>query len=76
MVISTRFLVNMKCSFQDRDYLYLVLNYFEGGDLRYHLSQRSFGEAETSTILMTIRIFYSMHSTRTTVYSRFKDHPP
>lgn len=31
------FLVNMKSSFQDRENLYLVMDYLNGGDLRYHI---------------------------------------
>ena len=33
------FLVNMHYAFQDRENLYLVLDYKQGGDLRYHLSR-------------------------------------
>lgn len=36
------FIVNIKCSFQDRDHLYLALDYLTGGDLRYHLCSRSY----------------------------------
>lgn len=39
----------MVYSFQDADYLYLVLNYFQGGNLRYHLNNKKhFTEQETS----------------------------
>ncbi len=39
------FLVNMNCSFQDRDNLYLVMDYLSGGDLRYHIGRmRRFNE--------------------------------
>lgn len=31
------FLVNIKSSFQDRENLYLVMDYLNGGDLRYHI---------------------------------------
>lgn len=45
----TRFLVNMICAFQDRDNLYLVLEFMKGGDLRYHLMKRKcFTEVESS----------------------------
>ncbi len=38
------FLVNMAYSFQDREYLYLVMDYCNRGDLRYHLgNHRVFG---------------------------------
>ena len=43
------FLVNIHYAFQDRDVLYLVLDLMEGGDLRYHMSTRSFSEIEAST---------------------------
>ena len=32
------FIVNMLCSFQDKENIYLVLQLLTGGDLRYHLS--------------------------------------
>jgi protein kinase A len=31
------FVVNMISAFQDKDYLYLVMDLMTGGDLRYHL---------------------------------------
>lgn len=44
------FIVNMSCAFVDRENLYLVMDYLDGGDLRFHLArQRIFSEAETST---------------------------
>ena len=33
------FIINMHFSFQDKDYLYLVMDYLTGGDLRYHLTK-------------------------------------
>ena len=42
------FLVNMICSFQDYENLYLVMDLLTGGDLRYHLCRiRKFSEEET-----------------------------
>ena len=41
------FLVNMLCSFQDRDNLYLVLQLLTGGDLRYHLTNYIYSFTET-----------------------------
>ena len=42
------FIVNMICSFQDFDNLYLVMDLLTGGDLRYHLCRiRKFTEEET-----------------------------
>lgn len=32
------FMVNIHCSFQDREHLYLLTDYCNRGDLRYHLS--------------------------------------
>lgn len=31
------FIINALESFQDREHLYLVMEYLRGGDLRYHL---------------------------------------
>ena len=46
------FIVNMYYSFQDYDNLYLVLDYLDGGDLRFHISKyRKFTEEQTSTII-------------------------
>lgn len=41
-------IVNMHYAFQDRDNLYLVMDYLSGGDLRFHLCQhRKFDEETT-----------------------------
>ena len=45
--INNRFLVNMFCSFQDKDYLYIILQLFSGGDLRYHLINYNYSFTET-----------------------------
>ena len=43
------FIVNMIYSSQDSDNLYLVLDYLDGGDLRYHICKmRRFTEEQTS----------------------------
>lgn len=34
------FLINMSFAFQDREKLYLVMDYLDGGDLRYHIGKR------------------------------------
>jgi serine/threonine kinase 32 len=35
----------MVCSFQDREYLYLIMDLLTGGDLRYHIGRhRKFSE--------------------------------
>jgi serine/threonine protein kinase len=46
------FIVNIYYAFQDRENLYVILDLFEGGDLRYHLSnQRMLTETQTKFIL-------------------------
>ena len=35
------FLVNMICSFQDNDHLYLVMELLLGGDMRYHINKKA-----------------------------------
>lgn len=42
------FIVNMHYAFQDRETLYLVLDIMEGGDLRHHLSVKTFSELQSS----------------------------
>ena len=45
------FIVNMVYAFQDRDFLYLVMDLLPGGNLRYHLGlKKSFSEEQTSKI--------------------------
>jgi serine/threonine protein kinase len=47
--ISNPFIINMKSSFQDREYLYMTMEYMRGGDLRYHLCfYEFFNEEQTS----------------------------
>ena len=42
------FIVNMYYAFQDRENLYLVMDYLSGGDLRYHICRhRRFNEETT-----------------------------
>ena len=43
------FIVNMYFSFQDTDYLYLVMDLLTGGDLRYHLCTYDKFPYETSS---------------------------
>ena len=51
------FLVNMICSFQDKDNLYLVMDLLNGGDLRYHIChKRKFSENETKFFLACVII--------------------
>ena len=34
-------IANLNFSFQDKEYLYLVLDFLPGGDLRYYLSKKT-----------------------------------
>lgn len=38
------FLINMNYAFQDKENLYLVMEYLNGGDLRFHMIVRRFTE--------------------------------
>ena len=50
--LNNPFIVNMICSFQDDDYLYLVMDLLTGGDLRYHLCfHKRFTEEQTKFFL-------------------------
>jgi len=41
----------MHCSFQDKDYIYLIMDLLTGGDLRYHIFlNKKFTEEETSKL--------------------------
>jgi serine/threonine kinase 32 len=47
--INHPFIVNMYYSFQDYEYLYLIMDLLNGGDLRYHISRhKKFTEEQTS----------------------------
>ena len=51
------FIVNLIYSFQDHDNLYIVMNLFSGGNLRYHLSiKRHFNEEQTKFLISSILI--------------------
>ena len=46
--LNNLFIVNMYYAFQDRENLYLVMDYLSGGDLRYHICRyRRFDEETT-----------------------------
>ena len=47
--LSNPFIINMKTSFQDREYLYMVMEYLRGGDLRYHLCFYEFFNEEQAS---------------------------
>ncbi|KAF9432375.1 hypothetical protein BGZ76_010898, partial [Entomortierella beljakovae] len=38
------FVVNMRFAFQDDDYMYMCMDLMMGGDLRFHMNRRNFGE--------------------------------
>ena len=47
--LRNNFIVNIKCAFQDREKLYLLMDLLTGGDLRFHLCYfRRFSEVQTS----------------------------
>ena len=53
LYLKISFLVNMICAFQDIEYLYMVLDFMPGGDLRhYMIKQKSLTEEETSKLLI------------------------
>ena len=54
--IRNQFIVNMICSFQDTDNLYLCLELMKGGDLRYHLINytHTFTESQLKFLLTNL----------------------
>lgn len=51
------FLINMYYAFQDRENLYLVMDYMKGGDLRYHIGRkRRFNEEQTKFFVASIYV--------------------
>lgn len=45
------FIVNLHYCFQDYEYLYLIMDLLNGGDLRYHISRhKKFTEEQTSKL--------------------------
>ena len=46
--LNNPFIVNMYYAFQDRENVYLVMDFLSGGDLRYHICKyRRFTEEQT-----------------------------
>ena len=44
------FIINMHYAFEDRENLYIIMDYLSGGDLRYHIcKQRKFDEEKKTT---------------------------
>ena len=60
--ISHPFLVCMKFAFQDYDYLYIVMDFFPGGDMRFHLTSNDFSEEQASYGIN--RIFHCLRAAR------------
>lgn len=55
--LSHTFIVNIKSSFQDRRFLYLLMDLVTGGDLRFHLCyMRSFSEEQTRFFIACILV--------------------
>ena len=60
------FLANLNFSFQDKEYLYLVLDYLPGGDLRYYINKGIiFSETQIkffiSNIILSLDYIHSMN---------------
>lgn len=51
-VLKHSFIVNMQYAFQDRENLYLAMDYMSGGDLRYHLGKRKRFDEETTRFVV------------------------
>ncbi len=69
--LSHPFISNMSYAFQDRDNLYLVMDFLAGGDFFYHLDKReTFTEIETSIIRdeTVRRILHRVHHHRAGVH--------
>lgn len=55
--VSHPFLINIYSAFQDRENLYLLMDYLDGGDLRYHIgNKRKFPEKETKFLIANMII--------------------
>ena len=51
----SEFIVNVRLAFQDREFLYLGLDLFNGGDLRFHLiNHRYFNESQSKFMIACI----------------------
>lgn len=73
--LNSPFLVNVHYAFQDRDTLYLVLDLMEGGDLRYHLSTKSFSEIQASKLSIYFRILDFLYCLRLRIFARKQNNP-
>ena len=54
------FIINMHYAFQEKEHLYIVMDYKQGGDLRYHINKNKggFSEDQVSKKISLSRIFY------------------
>eukprot|EP00828_Plagiopyla_frontata_P018640 TRINITY_DN2388_c0_g1_i1.p2 TRINITY_DN2388_c0_g1~~TRINITY_DN2388_c0_g1_i1.p2 ORF type:complete len:207 (-),score=17.30 TRINITY_DN2388_c0_g1_i1:609-1229(-) len=54
-ILKHPFIINMICAFQDKEKLYLILDYLNGGDLRFHINkQKKFSEQQTKFFIACI----------------------
>lgn len=67
----------MHCAFQDNENLYLCLDYLDGGDLRYQMSQNKqmFDENQISSALL-IRVLRSLHHLSSRLHPLEEHHSP
>ena len=62
--LHSEFIINSVGAFQDREYIYLVMDLIYGGDLRYHLIKNTiFSEKDTSASFL-IRIHLHLRHPR------------
>ena len=59
-------LSNMNYAFQTEEFLYIIMDYLPGGDLRYHLSKRKkYNQKEIkfliSNIILSLKYLHSKH---------------
>lgn len=61
-IMNHPFIIKMKYAFQDKYYLYIIMDYHKGGDLRYHLlNDIKFNEEQTSKIYLLLIIIYRVY---------------
>lgn len=54
-ILYSNFIANIRVAFQDRKFLYLGLDLFNGGDLRFHLiQQRHFSENQSKFMIACV----------------------
>lgn len=76
-MVQRSFIVNMLGAFQDRDNLYLVMDFLNGGDLRYHLNRKIiFDERQISTSVAYPRVHHQVYHGGVGVPPFQRNHPP